>query len=75
MIAYNLQNWFQSVILPKEYKTKEMKTLRRLFYKVSGIITGSDRYRHIKFARNLNLEVLLTCVRRALNEFVLVLCK
>ena len=71
MIAYNIQNWFQSVVFPDELKNKEIGTLRRIFYKIPGIISGSDRYQHIKFAKNTMLEKILQTVTCALQRFKL----
>ncbi len=69
MIAYNIQNWFKTAILPVELKNKEISTLRRIFYKVSGNISGTGRYRHINFAPNILLSRIIPLINNALNTF------
>lgn len=69
MIAYNLQNWFKSAILPEEFKQTEIPTLRRIFYKVAGNICGSGRYQHIKYMMQEKLQYLIEHVREKLDIF------
>ena len=71
MIAYNLQNWFKTSIMPEEFKQSEINTLRRVFFKVPGNLSGSGRYRHIKFAINKRLEKIICFVNKRLNNFTL----
>lgn len=40
--TFNIQNWFKQAIMPKEIQHHEIKTLRRIFYRVCG--NGSYRY-------------------------------
>ena len=72
MIAYNIQNWFKTAILPPELKTKEISTLRRIFYKVAGTLSGSGRYRHINLAPNILLSKVIPFVNKALNSFTVI---
>ena len=73
MIAYNLQNWFKTSIMPEEFKQSEINTLRRVFFKVPGNLSGSGRYRHIKFAINKRLEKIICFVNKRLNNFFFLL--
>ncbi len=69
MIAYNLQNWFKTSIMPEEFKQSEINTLRRVFFKVPGNLAGVGRYRHIKFSINKRLEKIISHVNNRLNQF------
>ena len=44
MIAFNVQNWFKQAIMPKNIQHHEIKTLRRIFYRVCGNICGKGYY-------------------------------
>jgi hypothetical protein len=46
--AYNLQNFFKRIIMPDCAEHHEIKTLRAIFYRVSGNMFGSGKYRHIR---------------------------
>lgn len=73
MIAYNIQNWFKTAILPKELKNKEISTLRRVFYKVAGTLSGNGRYRHINFAPNFMLSKIIPMINKTLNSFKVII--
>lgn len=69
MIAYNLQNWFKTSIMPEEFNQCEINTLRRVFFKVPGNLAGNGRYKHIKFSVNKKLEKIVNFVNKRLNQF------
>lgn len=69
MIAYNLQNWFQQVILPEDMRHHRIQTLRRKFYRVSGILSGNGWYRHILYQANAEIKRIATHVYKALGIF------
>lgn len=74
MIAYNIQNWFKHAIMPEEIRHHEVKTLRRIFYKVCGNICGSGYYRHISFAANDLLEKIIGYINKEIRVFAEKLC-
>lgn len=69
MIAFNIQNWFKQAIMPKEIQHHEIKTLRRIFYKVCGNICGNGTYRHLSLASNVVLGKILIYVRQKIVVF------
>ncbi|MFA6753476.1 MAG: IS1380 family transposase [Bacilli bacterium] len=69
MIAYNLHNWFKRTFLPEDLHHHEIKTIRRIFYKVAGNIVGNGWYRHIRFAPNKLLERIIPYIRKKLSCF------
>jgi hypothetical protein len=50
LLAYNLQNFFKQIIMPDCVHHHEIKTLRTMFYRVSGNMLGKGKYRHISFS-------------------------
>ncbi|SDK81125.1 IS1380 family transposase [Halanaerobium congolense] len=69
MIAFNLNNWFKRTFLPESMHQHEIKTIRRIFYKIAGNICGSGWYKHIRFAPNKLLKKTITHLRKALTDF------
>lgn len=69
MIAYNIQNWFKQAIMPEDIRHHEIKTLRRIFFKVCGNICGSGYYRHLSFAPNEMLKRIISYVNNQLRVF------
>jgi len=69
MIAFNLQNWFKQSILPKEVQHHEIKTLRRIFYRIPCNICGNSYYRHLSFSPNLFLKDLIMQINKQLVIF------
>ena len=59
MLAYNLQNFFKRHIMPDYVHHHEIKTLRMIFYRVSGNMIGSGKYRHISFPADKLLKELV----------------
>lgn len=74
MIAYNISNWFKQAVLPMEVQQHEIDTLRRIFYKVPGNINGSGSYRHISFAYNRKLEIIIQFINSSIINFSKKLC-
>lgn len=69
MLACNLHNWFRQAILPEEERNHRVGTLRRMLYRVCGMITGSGWYRHVEFQKDAALEKVVTYVRKSLSMF------
>ena len=69
MIAYNLHNWFKNCILPGELRHHRITTLRRILYRIPGIIAGNGWYKHIKLQKNDKLEKILIYIQKALFVF------
>ena len=71
MLAYNLQNFFKRHIMPDYVHHHEIKTLRMIFYRVSGNMIGSGKYRHISFPADMFLKKLVGHIRHRLKTFTL----
>lgn len=71
MLAYNLQNFFKRSIMPDYVHHHEIKTLRMIFYRVSGNMVGTGKYRHISFPADNSLKKLVEYIRHRLKTFVL----
>lgn len=71
MLAYNLQNFFKRSIMPDYVHHHEIKTLRMIFYRVSGNMVGTGKYRHISFPADNFLKKLVEHIRHRLKTFVL----
>jgi hypothetical protein len=69
MIAYNLQNWFRSSVLPEEERHHRISTLRRIFYKTCGVIVGHGWYRHVIYQANESFQKIVDHVQKALITF------
>jgi hypothetical protein len=71
MLAYNLHNWFKQAILPESWRSFEIMTVRRRFYHLAANICGNGRYRHLRYARDWNIEWLIRAVIDRLQQFSL----
>ena len=69
MIAYNIHNWFKSAILPDEWIHYEIRTIRRRFYHLAANICGNGRYRHIRYACDKAIELLINTIVDRLRRF------
>lgn len=69
MLAYNLQNFFKRSIMPDYVQHHEIKTLRMIFYRVSGNLVGTGKYRHISFPADNFLRKLVEYIRHRLKTF------
>jgi hypothetical protein len=69
LLAYNLQNFFKRIIMPDCVHHHEIKTLRTIFYRVSGNMLGKGKYRHISFPADKFLEKLVEYIRHRLKIF------
>jgi hypothetical protein len=69
MLAYNLQNFFKRSIMPNYVHHHEIKTLRMIFYRVSGNMVGAGKYRHISFPADNSLKKLVEYIRHRLKTF------
>lgn len=70
MIACNLHNFFKRIILPKDLHHHEIKTLRRILYKIPGNIVINGLYKHIRFAPNKILERIISYIRDSLSSLL-----
>jgi hypothetical protein len=69
MLAYNLQNFFKRYMMPGDLHHHEIKTLRLIFYRVSGNMVGSGNYKHISFPADELLQKLVDHIRHRLKTF------
>lgn len=74
MIAFNISNWFKQAVLPIEVQHHEIDTLRRIFYKVTGNICGNGTYRHLSFAPNEKLQMIIEFINKKILCFSRRLC-
>jgi hypothetical protein len=72
MLAYNLHNWFKQAILPDSWRSFEIMTVRRRFYHLAANICGNGRYRHLRYAKDFNIEWLIRAVIDRLQQFSLI---
>lgn len=69
MIAFNIQNWFKQAVMPKNLQHHEIKTLRRIFFRVCGNICGKGYYRYLSFSKNSKLQNLIEFINVRVAEF------
>lgn len=69
MIAFNVQNWFKQAVMPTIVQHHEIKTLRRIFYRVCGNICGSGYYRYLSFSHNKLLQNIIKLINIKIVDF------
>lgn len=69
MIAFNVQNWFKQAVMPTIVQHHEIKTLRRIFYRVCGNICGSGYYRYLSFSHNKLLQNIIEFINIKIVDF------
>ncbi|MFQ5606134.1 MAG: transposase [bacterium] len=69
-IAYNLTNFFKTIVLPQGQSSWQAETMRRKLLNVPGNILGRKRNRRVKLAPNRFLDWLMPLIRNRIQDFL-----